>query len=192
VEVLGNVVRKMAGPPGRVLAKLGVSPDAITISGVLANIAVGVLIGMSRLSAFWTGALILATGFIDAIDGTVARLSGKVTPFGGLLDAVVDRISEAAILLGMLVCYQRRGDGLDAIFAGAALATFPLVSYVRGKAETLGLTVKGGIMTRTLRILALGVSFWFHVDGPTLAVLAGWSFITAIHRIVIVRQALRR
>jgi CDP-diacylglycerol--glycerol-3-phosphate 3-phosphatidyltransferase len=192
MEALGNIVRTLARPPGRVLARLGVPPDAITLFGTLANVAVGVLIGFDRLGPWLTGALILATGFIDAIDGTVARMTGKVTAFGGLLDSVTDRISDAAVLLGLLVAYQHRGNELAVSFCGAALATFPLVSYVRGKAENLGLDVKGGIMTRTLRILALGVSFFARVDVPVIGVLAGWSLVTAIDRILIVRRELAK
>ena len=100
----------LAGPPGRLLARLGVTANAVTLAALALNLAAAAAIGAGMLGGFLSGALILGIGFLDAVDGSVARATGKPTELGAVLDAFADRVSEAALLVGLLVNVHARGD----------------------------------------------------------------------------------
>lgn len=189
-DPLTSVLRVLAGPPGRVLARLGVSPNAVTLGALALNLACAVAIAAGALGPRAIGAAILAIGFLDAVDGTVARAGGRVTTFGGVLDAVGDRLSESALLVGLTVAALARNDTAAVAWTAAALGTFPLVSYVRAKAETHGHAVTSGLANRSLRVLLLGASFFVDLYTPVTAFLATASLVTAVHRLVVLRRLL--
>lgn len=187
-ERVADLARRLASVPAPLLVKLGVTPNAITISGVTLHCLLGAALAADLLDPLPAGALIVGLGLVDALDGVVARLGGTATRFGGFLDAVTDRVSDAAVLLGLLVRHEARGDRLEVLFLAAALATFPLVSYARARAELLGIACKGGVMTRSVRVLVLGLSVAIGLLLPAVAVMSVWAFFTALYRVLLVRR----
>jgi CDP-diacylglycerol--glycerol-3-phosphate 3-phosphatidyltransferase len=138
------------------------------------------------------GALILVAGIFDLLDGAVARVMGKVTKFGGLLDSTLDRYSEAVLLFGLLWYYAwRQPNSTEMALIFVTIVGSLLVSYVRARAEGLHLDAEVGIFRRTLRITALSLGLILStlpnnretVMLVTLWVLAVGTNVTAIHRL---------
>ena len=137
-------------PATRLLTALGLSPNAITMIGLLGAVASAVLLGLGYLGA--GGAALLLSGMLDVLDGAVARATGKASPSGALLDSVVDRVSEAVVLLGLLVFYLDDQSAFNSVFTSelglllvyVALAGSVMVSYMRARAEGLGVDASGG------------------------------------------------
>jgi CDP-diacylglycerol---glycerol-3-phosphate 3-phosphatidyltransferase len=139
---------------GGAVGRLGISPNAITWVSLLiaAGSGVAVLSG-----AFFTGAMLLIlSGLCDVLDGAVARATGRVSPFGALLDSTVDRLADALPLVGMVVFLADR-PGLALVPAIAMLGSF-VVPYVRARAESLGVVLPPLFMRRAERLVLLVLS----------------------------------
>ena len=186
---------KVISPVARLLLRLGVSPDAVTLVGTL-GVAFGALFFVPR-GQLLTGVLVItAFVFSDLLDGHMARLSGTSSSWGAFLDSTLDRLGDAAIFGGLVMYYVGPGDDERL----AALALYCLVmgsvtSYARARAESLGMEAKGGLAERADRVVAIlvmtGLSAIF--DLPwfiplTLGVLAVASTITVVQRILTVRN----
>lgn len=173
-------------PVGRALNRIGITPDALTVIGLLASVATAVLVATGHLG--WAVLGLVATGLPDVLDGTVARNSGRAGPRGAFFDSVADRASDAIILGG--VAWYLVGDGHLAVLAFAVAAISMTISYERAKAESLGLEAKGGLLERAERLILLGVGFAFGVVVPVLWIMLVLGGITVVHRFVMVwRQA---
>lgn len=176
------------------------NPNTFTVWGLVITTAGTVVLFMDRSLINLTGALILAGGICDIIDGKLARNSGRVTKFGALFDSSVDRYSEVIMYFGIAAFYVRAGDFLLSVMTFIALGGSTMVSYVRARAEGLGFESKVGYMQRPERVVAIGIGalFYFplfhinmfHVaDFPvTLLDIAIWlvailANITAIQRL---------
>ena len=190
-EIISDKVHNLAEPVGRVVAKTRVKPNYLTISGFLMNIFVAWVISQGYF--LLGGSLILVAGIFDLLDGAVARYTNRVTKFGALLDSTLDRWSDAVLLFGLLWYFAWRPDqdtSLEMILIFAALVGFLLVSYVRARAEGLGLNADVGIMRRTQRILILSMGLMLSTFEPILLValwsLAIGSNLTAAHRLIYV------
>jgi CDP-diacylglycerol--glycerol-3-phosphate 3-phosphatidyltransferase len=137
--------------PARGLARLGVHPDVLTFLALAASLASVPLIASDHLPA---GALLVGLGgCFDAVDGVVARLSGKASPSGAVLDAALDRISDSAPFAGLAVVY--RGDARTLLVPIAALVASSLVSYARARADVYRLALPNGPMRRHERLAYL-------------------------------------
>jgi CDP-diacylglycerol---glycerol-3-phosphate 3-phosphatidyltransferase len=189
-EKVSEVIRFVARYPGALLVRTGISPNAVTLIGGGLTVAVAVWIATGAPAPLVAGLAILVTAFFDALDGAVARISGRSSPFGGFLDSVMDRVADAAILIGLLVHFLQRGDERVVLGIALALAAFPLVSYARALAERLGVEGRGGLMNRPVRILVLGISLCVGLFTPAIFVLAVGALATAIYRVVVVARAL--
>jgi CDP-diacylglycerol--glycerol-3-phosphate 3-phosphatidyltransferase/CDP-diacylglycerol--inositol 3-phosphatidyltransferase len=184
------------------LLKWGVSPDAVTLVGTLGVVA-GAVIFFPQGELLVGVLVITAFVFSDLIDGTMARRSGRVSPFGAFLDSTLDRIGDAAIFGSLAMYYVGPGDN----HAFAALAIYCLTmgavtSYARARAESLGMQAKVGIAERADRLVAIlvmtGLADLLRVLGAgdgvlsmipvTLAVLAVASTVTVVQRILVVRE----
>ncbi len=181
-------------PAVRLLARTSISPNAITWFGLLLAVGAAVLIITERL--FAAGFVVLIAGFFDIMDGALARHTNRVTRFGALLDSVLDRLAEAVLLLSIIVLYVRGGFIVGVLLAGIALPGSLLVSYVRARAESLGLECQVGLFTRAERVvvLALGlllsqIDYAFLVIA--LAIIVVFSFITVSQRLLYVWQQTR-
>lgn len=185
-------------PVARILLRLGVSPDVVTLVGTL-GVCAGALIFFPR-GQFLAGTLVItAFVFSDTVDGIMARLSGRSSQWGAYLDSTLDRVGDAAVFGGLVLFYAGPGD--DTLMAALALACLVLgsvVSYARARAEGLGMEANVGIAERADRLVAVLLTTGFVGIGlpeefllAVLALLAVASLITVVQRILHVRtQAL--
>jgi CDP-diacylglycerol---glycerol-3-phosphate 3-phosphatidyltransferase len=191
---------KVFTPLARLLLRLGVSPDVVTLVGTL-GVCVGALAFYPRHEFFWGTIVITAFVFSDTLDGIMARMSGRSGNWGAYLDSTLDRVADAAIFGGLVLWYA--GDGNDTLMAALALANLILgsvVSYARARAEGLGMTANVGIAERAERLVAtLAATGLVGLGAPevlltvVLALLAVASLITVCQRVLTVRrQALSR
>jgi len=174
-------------PVAGALAKMGLTPNIITLLGLAVAGASAYLISIGSL---WAGGIVLlASGVFDLFDGALARLTGRTSKFGALLDSVVDRVSEAVILLGLLVFYIQRSCTEGLVLVYLALAGSIMVSYLRARAEGLGIECNVGVMTRPERVVTLGIGlivgqWWPTVVLIVLGVIAGLTFLTTVQRLI--------
>lgn len=191
------VSRYVEAPVTRLLIALRVSPDAVTVSGFAVVIAAACLAGLGMLLA--AGILFLAGSWLDMYDGALARATHRVSQRGALLDSVLDRLSEGALLTGVAVWAATSEMGQSRVVATlvlvlAALLFSQMVSYVRARGEGLGLSCKVGWMTRSERVVIFGLGLileGLRLD-PALVValgfVAGVSAITTVQRFLHVRR----
>lgn len=188
-ERIGNRVRAQLLGVGGFLAKLGLTPNMITLIGFVLNVIVAVIIatGYSQIGGFL---LIIASAF-DMFDGAVARATGGGSKLGGFLDSTVDRYSEIVGYLGVLIFLLDTDDwkwGAILVFTAATGAL--MVSYARARAEAAGWKSSGGWLARPERVLILGVGLMVGVEIWALAILAVGTHLTAVMRMVdVVRLA---
>ncbi len=174
-------------PVAGALAKMGLTPNIVTLLGLAVAGASAYLISIGSL---WAGGIVLlASGVFDLFDGALARLTGRTSKFGALLDSVVDRVSEAVILLGLLVFYIQRSCTEGLVLVYLALAGSIMVSYLRARAEGLGIECNVGVMTRPERVVTLGIGlivgqWWPTVVLIVLGVIAGLTFLTTVQRLI--------
>lgn len=162
---LQSGIYKVISPIVKVFIKLGLTPNVVTSIGFILNVGVAVIFILGAeegnrgdLSYVgWAGALILFAGLFDMLDGQVARLGNMKSTFGALYDSVLDRYSELIMFLG--ICYYLVGHHyfLSSLFAFIALIGSMMVSYVRARAEGLGIECKGGLMQRPERVVTIGL-----------------------------------
>ena len=174
---------------GRRVGALGVTPNMITLAGAGGSAAAAWLIADGRLLA--AGAVFLASGALDFVDGAVARATGRATPFGAVLDAVMDRVGEALVLAACVWYFAEREETAQAGFAYAALFGSIAVSYVRARGDAQGVATREGLFRRQERVVLLGIGLLANgltVVIPILAVLAN---ATALQRWIIVGRGLR-
>src|SRR6202000_2636334 len=158
-------IYKIIDPFVKVLIKLGLTPNAVTTIGFVLNIGVAVIfiIGGEEGNrgdltyVGWAGALILFAGLFDMLDGQVARLGNMKSVFGALYDSVLDRYSELIMFFGICYYLVAHHYFLSSIFAFVAMIGSMMVSYVRARAEGLGIESKGGLMQRPERVITIGL-----------------------------------
>ena len=177
-------------PIARVLEKLGLHPNTVTLVGFVLNVAVGGLMaaGHPQLG----GLLLLLASSTDALDGALARVAGTKSRFGAFLDSTLDRISEGALFLGLLAWLLPQGRYLEVYLVALTLLGSVMVSYTRARAEGVGYACKVGLFTRMERILVLGTGMMLGWVRPTLIVLAVFVWITVLQRILYVYKSSRR
>ncbi len=166
---------------GAFFNRLGIHPNTMTLLGLIGNTLGAILLAQGRL--FEGGALVLFSGAFDALDGTMARLRGHPTRWGGFVDSVTDRYSELVILFGLLMYYADRGDRVGVFLVYLAAAGSVLVSYVRARAASLGWEVKVGLLTRLERYLVLAPSLVLGIPLVGVAIIAVGANLTALQRI---------
>ncbi len=193
------ILRYVEAPGAQGFRSLGFTPNAITLLGFGVSVVAAFLVGSGWLLA--GGIVFLVGGGLDLFDGALARLTGKESAFGALLDSVFDRLGEASLFVGMAVYGLRAGfDDLFLSFFVTALLLALIfsqgVSYLRARGEGLGAFTKAGLMTRTERVIILGIGLM--VDGIVgfpvivwvLAVIAAVSCITLFQRMYTIRRLL--
>ena len=171
----------------RVFVKLGFSPSGLTVIGVLMAAVAAGLISQGMLAA--GGIMVLIAGVFDMFDGAVARMTDRATKFGAFFDSVMDRVSEAVVLLGLLWLYIEQGEQLGAVLVYVAIVGSTMVSYARARAEGLGIECKGGLMQRPERVASLGVGiivgqWWEPAVLIVLGVIAALTVVTTVQRVV--------
>lgn len=190
LQVRAWAARVVVEPPARLLLALHIHPNAITAAGFAVAVAAAYLLAEGRL---WEGGIVMLAGAaMDMYDGAVARLGGKESTFGAMLDSVLDRLGEVAVLFGLLVFYVRAGDDAGAYLAFGALASSLMVSYLRARSESLGVPGDVGLMGRPERIVVLGAGLLLGYPAWALGIIAGLGALTVVQRAVHVWRAGRR
>lgn len=184
---------RVVEPIARRLLRLGVTPNAVTVAGT-----VGVLVGALGFGArgqLVAGALIVTFfALTDLLDGTMARMRGGPTRFGAFLDSSMDRVADGAVFGAVAYWLATQGDHAGVVAALLCLIGGQLVSYVKARAEGLGMTCNVGIAERTERLIVVGVGGLLAGFGLSWALpaalwlLAVLSFVTVGQRITHVRH----
>ena len=173
------------------LASAGVTPNMISVAGFAGNIVAACLAASGQFVA--AGVLMLIFSGLDLLDGALARKTGTVTKFGAVFDSVLDRLSEAAVLGGLLYHYSQTGGQTEVVLCYAAIVGSIMVSYVRARAEGIGLELREGLFTRAERVILLAVAL---IIGHGVVLWALWilavlSIFTVAQRVFTVWQRLR-
>lgn len=184
-------------PVAKLLLRLGVTPDAVTIGGTVGTVVAALWLfpaGHLVAGAWTIGALVLA----DALDGIMARTAGRSGAWGAFLDSTLDRVADAAIFAGLLLFFLREDSHAGVMVALACLALGAVVPYARARAEGLGMTAAVGVAERADRLaIALVATVVVGYGAPlavlvwTLGVLAALSAITVVQRMATVRTQAR-
>ena len=172
--------RYVESPAARLLEKMGLTPNQLTVIGLLLSTATAYLLSIGLFPA--GGVLLILASALDMADGSLARLQGRASAVGALLDSTADRISEAAIFLGLLLFYISPRSIAEVLLIFLALISSFMVSYLRAKGEGLGVDCNVGVMTRPERVLALAAGLLMGQVFVALVVIAAFSFLTALHR----------
>lgn len=170
--------------------KIGLKPNTITALGLALAVLTAYFAATGR---FLIAGLILLVGApLDVIDGSMARLQGEPTKFGGFIDSVTDRYAELVVLLGLLVYYAQGQNLLGCVLVFIAGAGSVMVSYTKSRAESLGFSAKVGLLTRVERMIVMVVFLIFKIPIVALWIIAIGANITAIQRILFVyKQAVK-
>ncbi len=190
-------VNRVTDPLGRWLVERGISPDAVTVVGTLGSVAAAVWF-LPRGELFAATVVVTVFVLFDLVDGAMARARGHGTPFGAVLDSTCDRLADGALFAGLAWWALGVGDQrLVAVAALICLVAGSLVSYVKARAEGVGLSADGGLVERAERLIlalvgtgleGLGVPYALAVALWLLAVASVWTFG---QRLVAVRRSAR-
>ena len=189
-QVREVLARYMERPAARLLGRVGLSPNQVTVIGLLLSGVSAYLLGVGQFVG--GGLLLLVASALDMADGALARLQGGTTAVGALLDSTSDRISEAVVLLGLVVFYISPLSIPEVLLVFLALVGSFMVSYLRARGEGLGVDVKVGVMTRTERVVVLAVGLLTGYVLIALGIIAVLSCLTAFHRFWHIQRELSR
>lgn len=173
-------------PIGAFLIRLGLTPNMVTVTGLLGSAGAALLLAAGQF--FWGGVVVLLVAPLDALDGTMARLRGTPSRFGGVFDSVIDRYAELFLLGGLVFYYLQQGEWLPVLLGYAAAGGSLMVSYVKARAEAAEYKVKGGLLTRVERFLVLTPCLLISQPLVALWLLAALANFTALQRFWQVRQ----
>ncbi len=164
----------------RGLALAKIHPNVLTFIGLLINIFAAVLLAQGRFLA--AALVIIGAGIFDMVDGRVARATGQVTRFGGFFDSVLDRYSDLALLMGLLVYYANIGRNFYVVLTAVVMTASVMISYTRSRSENTIPSCKVGFLERPERIVLIIIGALFDRMAPVLWVIAVVGNITVIHR----------
>src|SRR6267142_1661613 len=190
---IGRACQRIIDAMVRWLAHGHINPNFLTVIGVALNVGCGLLFGFGHF--FAAGIALVVANLFDMLDGQVARLSGRVTRFGGFLDSSLDRLSDMVIFVGLMVFYARNTEfhsTLNVFLAGAGLMGSVMVSYASARAESLILKYDVGFLRRPERVVLFiigalsthpgSTNFFANRMPAVLWVLAVGSYWTFAHR----------
>jgi len=172
------------------LALSKIHPNVLTFLGLVINMAAAALLAVGRFRL--AGAVIIGAGLFDMVDGRVARETNRVTRFGGFFDSVLDRYSDLALLVGLLVWYGSINRPLYVVLTAIAMTGSVMVSYTRARAENTIPTCKVGFMERPERVVLVIIGALFLRMAQVLWVIAVLSNLTVVHRMIFTWQETKR
>jgi phosphatidylglycerophosphate synthase len=175
----GGVLRPLL----RFVARLGITANMLTVASLFVVIIAGTLLatGKTVLGAW----ILLFAGFLDGIDGELARITGVKSPFGGYLDSICDHCGDFAIYLGFLLPSLKRDASLEVILIFIALFASVFGSHVRSRATMVGIDTKTiGIFTRCERIFILVIGILIGKEILALWALAIFNSLSALQRVI--------
>src|SRR6202453_4903704 len=170
----------------RALALSRIHPNVLTFLGLLINMIAAWMLAVGQFR--WGAAVIIGAGLFDMVDGRVARETNRVTRFGGFFDSVLDRYSDLALLVGLLVWYGSINRWGYVVLTAIVMTASVMVSYVRARAENTIPSCKVGFMERPERVVLLIIGALFDRMAPVLWVIAVLANITVVHRMVFTYQ----
>ena len=186
-----NTITKPLVP---LISKLHLTPDAMTISGVVLNLIAAVVIGFGHLLI--GGIIFLLAGLFDMLDGALARYMKKVSKFGALFDSVSDRVTEGALFLSFIfitsVAVWPFSVVWELVLIFLAMIGSFLTSYIRARAEGLGIDCTVGLFTRPERVIILALGLLLSQVFVALAIVVVLSFVTVGQRFIFVWQQAKK
>jgi len=190
-ELRRIAARWITEPLNTVLVKSRLKPNNLTWIALTISVIAAAAIATNQLLI--GGFLVLLSGLFDILDGALARLTNQATRFGALLDSTFDRISDAIVLLGFLVLYIRSGGYIEIVLIFLALVGALLTSYIRARAEGIGVNCPVGLFTRTERVIILALGLLLNPLCKfsiliALVILIVLGFVTVGQRLVYVWQ----
>jgi CDP-diacylglycerol--glycerol-3-phosphate 3-phosphatidyltransferase len=181
-----SLANSVAPPLARLLARTPLTPNVLTWLGFVITIGAAVLVVTDHFLA--GGAVVLVAGLFDMLDGALARLTDRVSRFGGILDSTLDRLSEAAVLLALLVVCARGQHVTMSLLVGVTLLGSLMVSYIRARMEGMGIECQAGIFTRPERVIVLALGLMLNQFDyallSALGIIAFFSWVTVVERLV--------
>ena len=177
-----RVLEAAAAPFARLLGRMHVTPNQVSLAGLVLNAVAAAFIARGQF--VWGGAIYLFAGCMDLMDGTLARTTGKASRFGAFFDSTIDRISEGVVFAAITYWFALQGDGLYAAVTVVALLGSLLVSYVRARAEGLGGECKVGLLTRAERVVLLTAGLLAGFLPAAIVFLALFTTVTVVQRVV--------
>lgn len=195
-DIFKPAVVRIISPAARGMLRIGLTPNSVTTIGAVGVIATS-LIAYPNGHLFGGTVAICCLALSDLFDGTMARLSVQgPSRWGGFLDSTIDRVTDSAIAMGLLIYLARKDDPLSYVLLVSIVSGF-LVSYIRAKAESLQIECKGGFAERTERLVILLTAIGFTGLGVNYILAIGvWalalaSVFTVLQRMRIVWKATR-
>lgn len=165
-----------------------INPNIVTFIGMVITSLSGFIIPFNLLLG---GLFIIIGGAFDLLDGILARVNGRTSKFGALLDSTLDRIADGFIFFGIILYFYIRSDILALIFTLLCLIASFLISYIRARAEALGVSCKIGIIERPERLILLAFGCISSLMSQTIIALTILSWFTVFQRIFHVRKKLK-
>jgi CDP-diacylglycerol--glycerol-3-phosphate 3-phosphatidyltransferase len=185
-KIRRSIGERAIAPVVAALQRLHVHPHAVTVAGTLATVyAAWLAYGGLFL---WSGVVVALAGLADLADGALARATGRSSRFGAVLDSACDRVSEAALLMGLALWFANTGDLVGVAIALVALVSSFLVSYLRARGEGLGLDVKVGLCTRPERVIVLALGLLTGFVFIAVSLIALCSSVTVVQRLVHIQR----
>jgi len=181
-EFFGIQLRRSFTPMLSVLCWLRITPNEVTVAGTVLNMAAAGLVIAQHL--VYAAIVFLIAGCFDMLDGALARLSQKTTPFGAFLDSTLDRVSEGVVFAGIAYLLATQGHSVDVALVVLALLGSILVSYTRARAEALGVECKVGLMSRPERIILIALGLFFDVLPYVIYIMLALTAFTVVQRVV--------
>src|ERR1700704_4990978 len=170
----------------RGLALSRIHPNVLTFLGLVINMIAAYLLALGQFR--WGAAVIIGAGLFDMVDGRVARETNRVTRFGGFFDSVLDRYSDLALLMGLLVWYGSINRPFYVVLTALVMAASVMISYTRARAENSIPKCKVGFMERPERVVLLIIGTLADRMAPVLWVIAVLGNLTVVHRMVFTFQ----
>lgn len=174
----------------RRLALSKINPNVLTFLGLVINMVAGGFLAFGRFRT--AGCVIIFAGLFDMVDGRVARATNQVTRFGGFFDSVLDRYSDLALLVGLLVYYGTINRPSYVVLTAIVMTASVMISYTRTRAENIIPTCKVGFLERPERVVLLIIGALFDRMAPVLWVIAVLGNLTVIHRMIFTYQESKR
>src|SRR5579864_8912412 len=184
--VSGKIINRIVSA----LALSRIHPNVLTFLGLLINAGAAVLLGTGQFR--WAGVVVIAAGLFDMVDGRVARATDRVTRFGGFFDSVLDRYSDLALFMGLLVYYASINRFFYIVLTAIVMTGSVMVSYARARAECTIPKCKVGFLERPERVVLIIIGALFDRMAAVLWVIAVLSNLTVIHRMIYTWQEARR
>lgn len=190
MEFRHSLGRRLSDPVVDILRHTGITPNTLTVLGFVVSLAAASVIALDELLI--GGLLVLFSGSFDLLDGPLARATNQSTRFGAFLDSTLDRLSEAVLLFGLLMLYYLNdSEAVEVWLIYITLAGSMMVSYMRARAEGLGIKCETGLFTRPERLIIIAIGLLVNQVFIALCILAVLAWVTVLQRFIYVRRQTR-